>query len=291
MISQQSIKSYENSIKKLRKLNIDVDNRPSIENMIIVFDKENIPHTTQMHYIVSLIWHYKQQSEIDEEYLKDLRCKMNELKTKIKSFYDENVLTKKEQQNYLSWDKIVDVYSDIKKDMNKSQSDYINFVILSMYILFPPRRILDFCQMKVVFGEYVIYDELQNTHDEFNYYIYDKSLWIFNNYKTMRIKKNGNIMYKQQHFTICQELNDILKNYIDVFNITGKMFDIKDKAFIVRLNKIFENACDKSISVDLLRHSYIMNIDFNKITEKQRKDIADKMGHSVNIQMVYRKIM
>lgn len=52
------------------------------------------------------------------------------------------------------------------------------------------------------------------------------------------------------------------------------------------LKKLFK----KPLTVSLIRHSFINQLDMSKLTIKQKKEIAQEMGHNVQTQDVYRLI-
>ena len=82
----------------------------------------------------------------------------------------------KEKYDGLTWDDILKRRKDLIDEYNKSR-DYdtlYSLVLVSLYTLLPPRRLMDYMLMKIGTG----------TDHKFNYY--DGTRFIFNHYKTSR---------------------------------------------------------------------------------------------------------
>ena len=61
--------------------------------------------------------------------------------------------------------------------------------------------------------------------------------------------------------------------------------------FVQFANRTFKKHTGKPLTITLMRHIYISSIDFNKITTKEREEIAAAMTHSVGMQDRYRLIL
>ena len=83
--------------------------------------------------------------------------------------------------NWLSNDYIDKISNDlkskvVKKVRNKEEyNNLLNYVVLLLYTLHPPRRNIDYSLMKI---------SNNMNDDKFNYLDMDKEQFIFNNYKT-----------------------------------------------------------------------------------------------------------
>ena len=50
----------------------------------------------------------------------------------------------------------------------------------------------------------------------------------------------------------------------------------------------FKAIFKKPLTVSLIRHSFINTLDFNKLSIKERREIATSMAHSIDVQGFYR---
>ena len=152
-------------------------------------------------------------------------------------------------------------------------------MILSLYILIPPRRILDYTAMLILSNK----DNINNLNKDYNYIDINNKQFIFNNYKT-----------KSTYNSVIIDIPDNLMNVINLYlkyHNNKKLINKKTIFFLVNyygenisqinfitkmLNKIF----NKKISVSMLRNIYLTSkysLDINNL----EKDTA-LMGTSVN---------
>lgn len=190
--------------------------------------------------------------------------------------YNENIKMEikdpKQEQYWISKDELNKVYQREKtkalfllKKKNLTQEDLNeiqNYILLSLYILIPPRRSTDYTEMKI-----------KNITSDDNYI--DKNKFIFNKYKTSKF-------YGVQTEPIPKELINILKKWLKVNQTDYLLFDSKGgkmtpSKLTRKLNKIF----NKNISTSALRHFYISNKYQDYIKEKDglEKDLK-AMGSS-----------
>lgn len=177
-----------------------------------------------------------------------------------------------------AWDTI------LKKAEKYAEGHSDNPYILSqLYTLFPPRRNLDYTEMKLV-------DDYKPTlSKEFNYLVVgieDKKVemrFVFNRYKTDGV-------YNQQIFNVPDDLAEHLQYFIKSERIqvedflitsrTGRKYDSDE--ITEALNKVF----GAGISSQMLRHIYL-----DKYNTPERDNViremmgdAEKMAHSISMQ-------
>lgn len=162
-----------------------------------------------------------------------------------------------------------------KTDLTKKEMDMLqDYVILSLYVLIPPRRLMDYTQFKV-----------RNINKETDNYM-EKRTFVFNKYKTAN-------KYHRQEVDIPQRLVNIVKRWSNLHNSDHLLVDDNGKPFsspklTLRLNRIFGG---RKISVNQLRHTYITDNVLNHVPALQRlEEVASDMGHSVDQAMLYKKI-
>jgi hypothetical protein len=229
---------------------------------------------------------------------------MNEYNKKSNEEQKKNEMTGKQKENWMTLAEIDKVYNKLEKDVKKFTSldwnkkktyrTLLDYTILSLYLLNPPRRNMDYCDMNLVLVESM--KDLPNTQ---NYYNPFTSEFIFNKYKT--VKKFG-----QQRVKIPIKLKNVLTNFIlhhpmlCKFNKDTDEQKVKEKQAIPlfvqsngnkitsfyitkALNRIF----GKKIGVSMLRH-IVLSEKFGKLL-KQQKELAQDMAHSMKMQTAYIK--
>jgi len=231
----------------------------------------------------------KQQMALCEKYrqimMKDINAYNEEQKGQTK--------TADQEKNWLKHDEIKQVYEDLHKEvlqyklwskqsLNKKDYDLLqSFIILSKYILIPPRRIQDYLNLVV------------QPDDNMNYLDNKKSELVFNSYKT----KDA---YKEQRVKVDKKLKSLLQRWIkkkrDLGIDSQYVFSRMDGTQYIQpeltaiIQKIFYNKTGKKVSVNLLRHAYISDVvlkDMPVLDMLQEK--AEDMGHSINQMLLYKK--
>lgn len=202
--------------------------------------------------------------------------------------------TDKEKESWVSWEDVEKKRTELGESAAKVKAKatpdqytgLLNYAVLSLYTLVPPRRNQDFLNMKVVskWSEEMPADT--------NYLDFagsaKPSRFVFNKYKTA--KKHGT-----QTFDIPDELSSVLIQYLKhnplrpagrsktfsypfLVNANGEPLTAVN-AITRILNKIF----GKKIGSSLLRHIYLSS----KYDVDEMKDDALKMGHTVSTQRDY----
>jgi DNA-binding protein Fis len=185
-----------------------------------------------------------------------------------------------------------DKYEDASKGFRN-----LEYIVPNLYILFPPRRNLDYTEMKLV-SEFK-----SDLSKEFNYLVISvekgKTVmrFVFNRYKT-----DGT--YREQIFDVPEDLVVQLKRWISAtdkkdgdFLLTkiGRYTHEKQKGDKLRSDDITDalhKAFGSGISTQMLRHMYIDKYNTperEKVIHEMMGD-AEKMAHSMTTQQtVYKK--
>ena len=168
------------------------------------------------------------------------------------------------------WEKLKEEVEPLlkKKKLKEAETKLLqSYVILSLFVLQPPRRSLDYTQLIVVpeFNE--------NLDKTYNYLSLRHKTFYFNNYKT-----SGT--YHTQSKPIPEELFQILKKY----RKTGLLLQNGDKVLTspqmtLILNKIF----GKKVAVSMLRNIYLTS-KYGDESKSLAKDVSD-MSTSVDTAM------
>lgn len=124
---------------------------------------------------------------------------------------DTSQKTKKQEDNWLNWDVVLEHEHRLEKETNEVlKNKHLNpndwntilaYMVLSLYTKFAPRRNQDYQAMKVV------KTEKEANNEDFNYYVTSNHKFIFNKYKTA--KTHGN-----QIFDVPDDLVRVINMYL-----------------------------------------------------------------------------
>jgi hypothetical protein len=240
--------------------------------------------------ICSLLNELPKYKTLYDKYYKILISKNKELET-------NNTKSEKQKENWISQAEVLEKQKEVEGEaidtINKSTTNVfrqrewntiLEWVILSLYTLIPPRRSIDYTLMNVV------NDVDLDANTDLNYWVRPKKKFIFTNYKTAGT-------YSTQIVNIPNDLDVLLNAYLDLRKdkeendipllVEHDLTPIRENYRITKfLNRVFDG---KKISVDMLRNIYLTtNFKDNHIN---LKNAAEKMGtSSETIQNHYIKI-
>ena len=238
--------------------------------------------TTQRTFIISII---SLLSQIPKT--KKLYDKYYEILLKVNDQIRSDSETNNKANNLINWESVEEKQEELKREVDNfktkssiNQREYdllLQYVVLSLYTLIPPRRNKDYLLMEVV-------DKYEDSmyRGDLNYYSKDTNEFIFNNYKTAKT-------FKQQRQEIPFKLQEVLDIYMK--------FRPKDSpAFLVYYNKkplkqinaitrILNSTVGDNIGASKLRHSYLTG-KYGTVLEEMEKD-AKAMSHSTQQQKDY----
>jgi hypothetical protein len=213
---------------------------------------------------------------------------------------DKAVMTPAQKENWLSWNDVESKWKELKAEVDKFKGDksisrknfetLVDYLVLSLYYLVPPRRNADYLSMYVLLRD-VKSDDLEPEIK--NYLDLQNEEFIFNQYKTAKF-------YGQQKEKIPEELMNVIRIWLKFHPTINGMPGKKArevKLFVnhegvpqtlvnyitLRLNKIF----GRKVASTLLRHIYITH-KFGDEFEEMSKT-ASAMGHSLGEQRDYAK--
>jgi hypothetical protein len=179
------------------------------------------------------------------------------------------------------WPKIM---NKIIPKIQKNDKIAASKAVCSVYTLFPPRRVMDYQEMRLNLGG-------SAPKDDANHLILKRrgaAQFVFNRYKT--VKKYG-----QQIFDVPARLESVLRAYVRSNGISPDQFLFGGSKRVSDFTKFTKRAFEKEAGVGLtandLRHSYISYVHFgpNLLSVAERKELAWKMAHSVTLQHIYAK--
>lgn len=278
-IKESSKKLYLSNLKRLND-NQEPTDYNFLKNTAKILDKiQHLKDNTKRTYLISIVSVLKDQPKFKKPF--DIYYqKMMEYNKSLKT---NTTKSETQTENWMSQDEIRKLWNDsllnvvqLTKGKRKLESDafetLMNFLVLSLYVLIPPRR-NDYMKMLVLL-------EPAELKPEYNYLDVKNKQFIFQNYKT-------NKTYSTQTIDIPKELMDVIQLYLkfrkDKTNLMpflvkpdGTPFESINAVTRI-LNKIFK----KKISVSLLRNIYLTD-KYAKENKEKEKD-ATAMATSVNM--------
>ena len=296
-LAQSSVKLY---LRNLEKLN---DNQP-LKNLTFLKDVEKITEklvpykeNTKRGFLISITSvlsldkSSKMKQKLYDDYFKLMMNKNKELKAEEAT----NSKSETQEKNWLSWDEVKKHWDTLKdkvdsftsKELSESQyNSLLQFVVLSLYVLLPPRR-----------NEYqnmvIARTASETSPADVNYLDLEHKRMIFNRYKT--VKSEGQLIVN-----FPAELESILNIYIKYHPlIKGKItkkfqpvpflvhYDGKPLDQVNSITRILNKVFGKKVGSSMLRHIFLSS-KYGDVNEEQKKD-AEMMGHSVDMARDYIK--
>lgn len=204
-------------------------------------------------------------------YKEELLNTINIVKGEPSPIKEQNIIDKDKLNNII--DRLKKKSSELFKKDNltmEEQQQLQDYIIISLYTMTQPRRLMDYTEMKI-----------KNINKDIDNYINNNN-FIFNSYKQSSIKG-------QQETKIPKLLLTLLNKWINKNPNEYLLYDTNNNKLTSvtlnnRLNKIF----DDKISVNSLRHTYLTNnykdtIDqYNKLSDDMKI-----MGSSVKQSLYY----
>jgi hypothetical protein len=182
--------------------------------------------------------------------------------------------TDKQEQNWISLDEVKKVYRDLENRVRpfsknttytkKQFNEMLDYVILSLYVLIPPRRSQDFTDMK--------FKDYDTTTDNY----FNGKQFVFQRYKTSKI-------YHKQEFNVPLKLRKILllwsrhvKTAYVLSSFEGTRISVSRLTMI--LNRIF----GKKVSTTMLRHIFISDGVLKDVPALSKLDEISKEINAVH---------
>jgi integrase len=279
-LSTSSVNSYYSILKNLHKKvfkDKEYNKKDFREDKIILNELNEMPSKKRKTILSALVIF------VDDDKVKEIYRSL--MMDDIKISKEETISQKKDEtKDWIDWNDVKNIYNAYRKDtyyLMKSKPEELtpkelnviqDFIILSLYVLIPPRRSLDYVELKQ-----------RNYTDEDNYIDFKKNKIYFNKYKTSKF-------YKTQTVDISRELKNILKKWYDFNKNDYVLIDTNNnKLNQVKLNQRLNKIFGMKISVNALRHSYLTNKYGNIPALKDMLDTAEDMGHTVTQALEYVK--
>ncbi len=274
-LNEKSIKTYTSilkSISKDLKFNDLKDFKKTKEILEYLKDMPGSVRKTRLSALLVITG----DNKFKEQMLKDINNYNKDKKNGNKN--------EKETEAWMTKEEIKKIFNNMKKRASvnykkgdlkmKELQEIQDFVMLALFTLIPPRRALDFTEMKI-----------KNIDTEKDNFIKNKTM-IFNIYKTSKTKG-------QDKIDIPKELKLILNKWLRVNPTEYLLFDSKgNKLSSVKVNQRFHKIMKKpKFSVNMFRKVFLT--DKYKDTVKKMKNLEEDledMGSSTKQLQHYVKL-
>lgn len=263
-LSDKSIATYSSILRNIMK-GMATENIEKLSESSRVLDYLDDFEPSKRKTKLSALVVLTDLDEYRDQMLEDIRSYNKDLKSRTKSV--------KEEENWVTQDELDKIYKDLKSQANalfkksnlsKSELQTIqNYVILSLYTLIPPRRSLDYTEMKI-----------NNIDKRQSNYISGKKL-IFNTYKTSRVKGQDSV-------PIPTQLKTILNKWLKINPTDYLLFDNNgNKLTPVKLNQRFQKLFGKQFSTSMMRKLHLSS-NYGKTIQKMEElnETMKSMGSS-----------
>ena len=192
-----------------------------------------------------------------------------------RSSFENTEKSQKQKDNWISQEEVMEVWRKLGKEVDKIYESphklmpydfgqIRKYVLLSLFVLNPPRRALDYTDMVIV----PQYEE--GMDKKYNYMSLNDRTFYFNNYKTAGA-------YHTQSVPINPELFDIITSY----KIDGFLLGDGKPLPTGRVTGMFNSIFKKKISVSMLRNIFLTSKYGGKL-EELKSDIKN-MATSINM--------
>ena len=277
-LSQKTIDMY---LTKLRKLNGDKPFKSLVfvKNVEAMRPKlESIPNdNTRKSYVASIIAVLGRQKDKASKKAND---KYKEMFAKERGIFAEKQekgeMSKTQKDNWIEMSDIKRIHKTLSENIdmiqdkdNLTTSDkraLEDHLLLSLYVLQPPRRNADYYMMK--FG--------MSEDPKFNYVCLNEGKYKFNDFKT--VKKTG-----ATELPVPPEMLEAFKKYFELMKLKAGdyiLFNNDEKRTMSnKITKNLNRITGKKVGSSMLRHIYLTE-KYKDVKEQQKND-SEFMAHSV----------
>lgn len=305
-IKPSSLKVYLFNIEKLHD---KIFSKRDFNNLMWLKKREKVMKaiedmklSSRKTYLASIVVALSSQGDKFEDDVKYYRDEMEELAKQYNTEQEQQKKSEKEDKNWTSLSSLRKVNRNYRNELkerkvfqkdpdsitNKEFDLLQKWVVSGLYVLDdnPPLR-NDYIMDVIKYTDYQKLTEAQKK--EKNYLVIksrNNKFFSLGEYKT-----SGK--YGTKEIEVGKKLNSMLNVWLK-FNTSGHLLLNSKKEPMTAngltkyLNKTFEPSGKSNISSSLIRHIFITE-KIGGPTLKEKQEIADKMGHSVNQQELYKK--
>ena len=209
-VSESTRKVYTSALEKIKKLGMDIDNI-DIDELKKIYTDNDFP-VSKIKLLNSAVLWYSKNNNKNSELIEILQKIVKEDIKEHREKYMKNKLFASEVDKYIEWKTMLHVYEKLEElcyQNNDNVDIYEEYFIFSLYVLIPPRRIIDYLQMKISDmridrdDDCILWDDNNRNHnydpdkvktisknmdETVNYFLINdnKSFFLFNIFKTKK---------------------------------------------------------------------------------------------------------
>jgi hypothetical protein len=273
-LSESSKKKYDQAIKRLKDAGYNIETQP---REVIEWVKTQGANSAQIVYYSAIKYEMNKADKpgpVPREYQDELDRLSGERKVSSKS----QVLSERQKPNFVPFPELMAVQERLAAKEEKSDTDWKDYLIASLYTLQPPVR-ADYGQVEV-FGK----RSLDRKGNELIWGQKSKPpYFVFRVYKTAKTYGAVEVKVAPALAKVITEwfahLGDKPPKYL-----LGRAVEPAD--LLPMISHAFRST-KKEIGVNLLRHAYITEFMKTPRTIKEREELAMKMLHDKETQEKY----
>ena len=280
-LSAGSVRTYASILKNLAKqMKVELESPgDAVKNHKTILDHlKETPARLRKTRLAALIV-FIGKHEGGEKALEAFRGLMMEDGKKSDEEAKEQKMTEKQKENWMDWEAILERYEALKKEvapllkreggLDKKQFARVQmFVLLSLMVLIPPRRSLDWTAFTL--------REVDKEKDNYLGTEKRKPVLVFNTYKTAG--KTG-----RQTVEVPKELHQILKRWMVLNPHKWLLMNYSQSGGITptQLTQLLYSFFGKNVSTSMIRKIFL-TAKYGAIPAlKEMEETAREMGHSM----------
>lgn len=259
--------------QEFKKALLDYKNKPNLNTKKRLSAQSISQFLTVM---ISLILHHQEIQEMHPDLLGQWKKMKNDINEEVIEHYDSNKPNERQAKALFSFKELEEIRDNLPIGSDAR-------LLLSLYTMIPPLR-SDFDNVKLYFDT--------PSHNEGNYILFPPSgdpILVLNIFKTHKVYES---IKEKIPPLLFEEIKASLKlkprEYLFV-NQKGLPYD-KRGSWNVWANRLLKKILkNPSFNLTMFRHIYLSREDLNLShkTRKERKEISNLMGHSLDQQDKY----
>ena len=298
--STKTIGQYNSCITTIRRLYLDngnkefsiLDSLKDSDNIVSILSK-HYKKSTIINFISAILW---KLCDVDTDVSHAIQIDYQNHNKSIKEEVEREMigkefeLTDKEKKSFMLWENIQEIYEQMSKTYNRTNyNSFLDFVVLSLYVLHPPVR-ADYEHMRVFIDDTHVPDDIKENYCV----LQDNPRFVFQQYKTARDRGSTII-------PIDRKLHDILLEWMEInpsdyllssYVISRKIYKpFTDTTLCKRITAIFLKCSDTPVTINTLRHSFISFMSRHDQEYDKKRENAEKMMHSISMADRYRRMV